>query len=102
MKFKKLIKILENMGSLKFLDEGLRKLHPLKGNYKFGENENINVSHNIVDELIKQIIQKGYHGENISANPLLNIGTNFGENNNWFTGLNIGKNNIGFNVGRKF
>ena len=102
----------ENMASsvnsienLSFLRQGLKKMPILKGNYRFGENNNIKVRHNLVDELVNKITEDVYFNRHKEINPRIDIGAKFGSEKNWGAnlGLNLGQNKgINLNIGRSF
>jgi hypothetical protein len=93
---------IENLSSLR---NTLKEIPALRGNYRFGKNENVRVRHNLVDELVNKLTEKMYFNRHQDINPRVNIGTRFGSENNWQAnlGLNLGQNKgIKFNIGRSF
>ena len=91
--------------NLSFLRKTLKEIPILKGNYRFGENKNVRVRHNLVDKLVNKLTEKMYFNRHQDINPRIDIGGRFGSENNWQAnlGLNLGQNKgIKFNIGRKF
>jgi len=93
---------IEDLSSLR---KTLKEIPILKGNYRFGENKNVRVRHNLADELVNKLTEKMYFNRHQDINPRIDIGGRFGNENNWQAnlGLNLGQNK-GFklNIGRKF
>ena len=93
---------IENLSSLR---KTLKEIPILKGNYRFGENKNIRVRHNLADELVNKLTEKIYFNRHQDINPRIDIGASFGSENNWQAnlGLNLGKNKgARLNIGRTF
>ena len=93
---------IENLSSLR---KTLKEIPILKGNYRFGENKNVRVRHNLADELVNKLTEKMYFNRHQDINPRIDIGGRFGSENNWQAnlGLNLGQNKgINLNIGRSF
>ena len=93
---------IENLSSLR---KTLKEIPILKGNYRFGENKNVRVRHNLVAKLVNKLTEKMYFNRHQDINPRIDIGGRFGNENNWQAnlGLNLGQNKgINLNIGRSF
>ena len=93
---------IENLSSLR---KTLKEIPILKGNYRFGENKNIRVRHNLADELVNKLTEKIYFNRHQDINPRIDIGASFGSENNWQAnlGINLGENKgARLNIGRTF
>ena len=96
---------LDAIKNLTFLRRGLKKNPILKGNYRFGENKNVRVRHNLADELVNKLTEKMYFNRHQDINPRIDIGASFGSENNWQAnlGINLGENKgARLNIGRTF
>ena len=89
---------LDAIKNLTFLRRGLKKNPILKGNYRFGENKNVRVRHNLADELINKITEDFYFNRHRNINPNLKIDRTFGSKDNWNLGLNINEFNPNLNI----
>ena len=90
---------IENLSSLR---KTLKEIPILKGNYRFGENKNVRVRHNLADELINKITEDFYFNRHRDINPNLNINRRFGADDKWGLGLNLNKYNPNLNIGGNF
>ena len=67
-----------------------------------------NIKTNFKDELINSITEKLFFNRYEEITPSFSIGGSFGENQNWYSNLDVGLNekgkvgNVGFNIGRSF
>ena len=98
----KLYSTVDSLMTLDFLRKGLKKIHPLRGDYRFGQDKNIRVRHNLIDELVNKMTEKIYFNRYQEINPKLKIGTKFGKRDNILADLTLGKNNVKFDLGVKF
>ena len=97
-----LLQTILGVSQFDWLREGLGQINPLKGNYNFGKKGNVNVRHNLLDELVNRVVERAYFNRYEDMQPELSIGTQFGKNNRGYTDLKISPKNIGFNAGIKF
>ena len=73
-----------------------------------GDYRNRNIKTNLKDELINSITEKLFFNRYEEITPSFSIGGSFGENQNWYSNLDVGLNekgkvgNVGFNIGRSF
>jgi len=94
-----LLQTILGVSQFDWLREGLGQINPLKGNYTFGKKGNVNVRHNLLDELVNRVVERAYFNRYEDMQPELSIGTQFGKNNRGYTDLKISPKNIGFNIG---
>ncbi len=97
-----LLETILGVGQLDWLREGLGQINPLKGTYTFGKEGNVNVRHNLLDELVNRITERIYFDRYEDMQPELKIGTQFGKDNKAYTDLTVNPKSIGFDIGVNF
>ena len=97
-----LLETILGVGQFDWLRQGLGQINPLKGNYTFGKEGNVNVRHNLLNELVNRITEKIYFDRYEDMQPELKIGTQFGKDNKAYTDLTVNPKSIGFDIGVNF
>ena len=92
----------ESFANLDWLKQALSQAAPLKGDYRFGREENVRVQHNLLDELVNRITERIYFDIYEDMQPELKIGTQFGKDNKAYTDLTVNPKSIGFDIGVNF
>ena len=92
----------DSLRNLDFLRDALKQTAPLKGDYQFGKKGRGYFKHNLADELVNKITEQVYFNRVSDTNPQFQLGVGFGKKNRWDANLNVGKGNVGFNIGARF